>query len=375
MKVSILQENLAKGLSTVSRSVASRATLPILTNILLATDKGRLKLSATNLESGINLWLGAKVEEEGSITIPAKVLNEFVNSLPAEKIEMEVKQNSLIVTSGSFKADFIGTPATEFPQIPSFSGKPLLVFEKEELIKSLGQVIFAAAQDEGRPVLTGVLVKNAEGKITLVATDGYRLSIKDLNGEGKNLEQDLIIPAKTLLEVSRLVSEKKEEEQEIRLALTAEKSQVVFALSDVEFSSRLLEGEFPDFNKIIPRSFNTKAEFDKEEFTRAIKIASIFAREQANVVKFKIGSSANSSGLEITAETPQVGTNESQVAAKSEGEPLETAFNCRFLLDFLSAVKGEEIVFEANGSLAPGVFKIKGDESFLHIIMPVRLQG
>lgn len=371
MKLTILQENLARGLNLVSRSVATRATLPILANILILTDKGRLKLAATNLESGINLWVGAKIEKEGSLTIPAKILSEFITSLPPEKIEMESRETTLEINSGTFKASFVGTIAEEFPQIPSFSSQPILVFEKEELIRALSQVTFAAAQDEGRPVLTGVLLKRTEGeKMILVATDGYRLSLKTLEAKEKKLENNLLIPAKTLLEVSRLAQEKGEENQEIQVALTEEKSQVIFAMDEIEFSSRLLEGEFPDFDKIIPKASTTRAEFDKEEFTRSVRLAAIFAREQANIIKLKV----EDGKVTVSAETPQVGTNESEISAKTEGEDLEMAFNCRFLLDFLSAVRGEEIVFEANGPLAPGVFKIKGDDSYLHLIMPVRLQ-
>ncbi|MDO8551451.1 MAG: DNA polymerase III subunit beta [bacterium] len=371
MKVSVLQENLSKGLNLTARVVASKTTLPILSNVLISTEKSRLKLSATNLETGVNLWIGAKIEEEGALTIPAKVLNEFIGSLPPEKIEMISNETSLWVTSGSFKANFVGTAAGEFPQLPTFENAPVLVFKKEELVKGLSQVAFAAAQDEGRPVLTGVLIRNTgDLEVTLVATDGYRLSLKKIKCEEKNFEGDLLIPGKTLLEVARLAQEKSEDNA-IRISLTPEKSQAIFALSDIEFSTRLLEGEFPDFAKIIPQSYSVKAEFDKEEFLRAVKVASIFAREQANIVKLQI----ESGKVIVTAETPQVGNNESEISAKTEGEKLEIAFNCRFMIDFLNTTKGEELVFEAGGPLAPGVFKVKGEDQYLHIIMPVRLQS
>ena len=178
MKISILQENLAKGLNIVSRSVATRAQLPVLSNVLLTTDKGRLKLSSTNLETGINLWLGAKVEKEGQISIPAKILTEFVTSLPTDKVELESQENTLKVECGSYQAEFIGLPASEFPPVPSLTGKADLVFEDEVLSQAVGQVAFAAATDEGRPVLTGVLLQVQKGQLTMVATDGYRLSLK-----------------------------------------------------------------------------------------------------------------------------------------------------------------------------------------------------
>ncbi|MDP3888726.1 MAG: DNA polymerase III subunit beta, partial [bacterium] len=320
-----------------------------------------------------NLWVGAKIEEEGSITIPAKVINEFISSLPPEKVDLLIKETTLSIKSGSFKATVVGTLASEFPQIPSFSGKPILIFDKEDLVASLSQVVFAAAQDEGRPVLTSVFLKSEkEGNISLVATDGYRLSIKTLQVKENKIEENLLIPAKTFLEISRLAQEKSET-KDVQLGLTPEKSQVIFNLSDIEFSSRLLEGEFPDFEKIIPQSSTTTAEFDKEEFARSVKIASIFAREQSNIIKLKIEAS-DGGKLNVSAETPQVGNNESEMTARVQGEPLEIAFNYRFLLDFLSNVKGEEIIFEAAGALTAGVFKVKGDSSYLHLIMPVRIQ-
>ncbi|MFZ5365821.1 MAG: DNA polymerase III subunit beta [Patescibacteria group bacterium] len=371
MKISVLQENLSKGLSIVSRSVASKATLPVLGNILLSTDKGRLKLQGTNLETGISLLCGAKIEEEGEITIPARILVEFVSSLPPEKIDLETSKTTLRISSGFFKAEINGIASSEFPKIPSFPDKPDLTFEKEELIRALSQVDFAAASDESRPVLTGVLLKIEKEKVSLVATDGYRLSIKNLKVKEQKLEGNLLVPAKTLLEICRIAQEVSDEEKEIKMAQNPEKSQVVFDLADIELSSRLLEGEFPEFEKIIPSTSSTKAEFAKEEFLRAIKIASIFAREQANIVKLKIGEGK----MIISAESPQVGSNLGEIEAKTEGEELEIAFNFRFLLDFLNSPIGEEIIFEASSPLSPGVFKIKGDDSFLHLIMPVRIQA
>jgi len=376
MKISVLQEDLNRGLSIVSRSVSAKAALPILANILVGTEEKRLKLSATNLETGINLWIGAKVDKEGSIAIPAKILTEFISSLPAEKVELEGKETTLFVSSPQFKANILGMDPSEFPKISSFSGDPVLVFEKVELIKALSQVTIAAAQDEGRPVLTGVLVKGEEKNLLLVATDGYRLSLKRIVTEENKIGRDnFVIPAKALLEVSRICQEDSSENKTIKMGLTPEKSQVIFCLPEVEFSSRLIEGEFPDFEKIIPKNCTTKAVFGREELLRAVKTASIFAREQANIIRLKINPSTNGGKLVISAETPQVGANESEIEANIEGESLEIAFNFRFLLDFLGVVSGEEVIFEASGPLTPGVFRLKGDESFFHIIMPVRIQS
>ena len=370
MKVSLLQENFAKALSIVSRSIAPKAALPILSNVVLVTEKGRLKLSATNLESGINLWLGAKVEKEGSIAIPARVLAEFVASLPPEKIVLEAKNNSLFLSSAVFKANFSGGSVADFPKIPSFSGQPDLVFQKQDFAKNLAQVVFAAATDEGRPVLTGVLLSPSKNGLSLVATDGYRLSVKEMKVKKGTLKENLLVPAKTLLEVARISQEKDDKDEEIKMALTTDKNQVVFALPGVDYSSRLIDGEFPDFEKIIPDSSEIKAEFDREEFFRAVKMAAIFAREQANVVKLNL----DSGKMVISAESPQVGGNETEIEAKTSGGKLEIAFNCRFLLDLLGAVSAEEMAFEASEALSPGVFRLKNDPSFFHLIMPVRIQ-
>lgn len=373
MKLSILQENLSRGLTIASRSVATRAQLPVLGNVLLSTDKGRLKLSATNLETGTNLWLGAKVEKEGAISIPAKILTEFVSSLPAGRIEVETRENTLYLTSGSYEASFVGMAANEFPAVPSMTTKAILKFESPLLTTAINQTAFAAAQDEGRPILTGVLLKSKDKELTLVATDGYRLSLKKLKGiagigKVKEFKKGLVLPARTLSEVARIAAE--ETEGKLGLAITPEASQVIFATSDIEIVSRLIEGKFPDFEKIIPDKGKTKVLVEKEELTRAVRIASIFARESANIVKFNI----QKGNFEISANTAQVGDNKSRVEAKIEGEAGKIAFNSRYLLDLLNIVGSEQVSFEMTGSLNPGVFKPAGDDSYLHIIMPVRVQ-
>ncbi len=373
MKLSILQENLAHGLSIVSRSVATRAQLPVLSNVLLATDKGRLKLSATNLETGVNLWLGAKVGKEGALSVPAKILTEFVTSLPAGKIEIKAQENNLHLVSGTYEASFVGMAASEFPTIPSLKKKADLQFSSSLLASAINEVAFAAAQDEGRPVLAGVLLKSQDKKLVLVATDGYRLSIKKIKETKgvdriKDLKKGLVLPARTLLEVARVVAEK--EEESLGVSVAPEASQLIFTTSEIEIVSRLIEGNFPDFEKIIPGKGKTKVVLDREELTRAVRMAAIFARESANIVRFQI--SGNS--LQISANTAQVGDNQSVLEAKVEGEKSEIAFNSRYLLDFLNIVNSDQIVFETSGALNPGAFRPVGESSYLHIIMPVRVQ-
>lgn len=374
MKASVLQENLSKALVIVSRSVASKAQLPVLNNVLITTDKGRLKLSATNLETGINYWLGAKVEKEGAISIPAKILTEFVSSLPAERVDLEAKESNLSINCGSFKANLMGIPAGEFPAVPTLKDKETILLSSIDLLSSVSQVAFAAAQDEGRPVLTGVLLTIRENKLVLVATDGYRLSFKKMEEtkgveEVKEFKKGLIVPSRTLIEVTKTIGEQ-DQERGIGLTITPNSNQVIFSSNEAEVVSRLIEGSFPEFEKIIPEKGTTKVVFETNELTRAVRTASIFARESANIVRFKIGKS----GVVVSANAPQLGDNVVGIEAKVEGEDNKIAFNSRYLLDFLNAVSSEQLNFEMTSPLNPGIFTPVGDKSFLHIIMPVRVQ-
>jgi len=374
MKIQVLQENLIKALNIAGRSISSKAQLPVLANFLLATEKNRLKVAATNLEMGVIIWLGAKIEKDGSITLPSRIFQELVSSLPAEKIDLEVKENTANLNCGSFKASFNGISANEFPLLPE-SEKKIFSFPSEIFSQVINQVAFASATDEGRPILTGVLLKIDGKTLSYVATDGYRLSVKKIETKEITKEENLkslVIPAKTLMEVSRIIADQsKQESVLVEMGLTKDGNQVIFLFPEIELSTRLLEGEFPDYEKIIPKDFSTKVTLDKGELIRAVKIASIFARDSANIVKFKF----QEGKLTISANSPQVGENQSEVEAKIEGEGGEIAFNFRFLLDFLNSVVSEEIIFEMSGSLNPGVFRIKDDPDFLHIIMPVRLQS
>ena len=374
MKLSVLQENLTKALSITSRSVSTRAQLPILNNILLTTDSSRLKLSATNLETGINYWIGAKIEKKGMVSIPAKVLTEFVATLPSERIELEAKGNNLNLTCGLYQANFVGLPASEFPSVPTLKNKKIITFNFNDLYKAISQVAFAAAQDESRPVLAGILVVIKNKNLILVATDGYRLSVKKIVGfkelkEAKKLEKGLIIPARTLMEVARIIGEQ-EQEKKIGLTVSSDSNQVIFSTPEAEIVSRLIEGDFPEFEKVIPNKSETKVIVETETLIKAAKMASIFARESANIVRVEI----RNSSLKVSANTAQVGSNVSEIRVKTEGKKNKIAFNSRYLLDFLNSIETEQISFQMSSPLNPGVFKPVGDNSFLHIIMPVRVQ-
>lgn len=374
MKVIILQENLSRGISVTGKSVSGRPQLPVLGNILLATEEGRLKFSATNLETGISFWARAKVEEEGSFTVPAKIFSEFVASLPKEKAEITQEENMLRVKCGTYEASFNGINASEFPLIPVFPEGEYFSFEAEVFTNALKKVSFAATTDEGRPVLTGVLLQFGEKEMAVVATDGYRLSKMVVPkpeevSPKKMLKADrLLIPARALSEIVRLSLEG-EEKKKIKLALLPTHNQAIFSLDEIQIVTQLLGGEFPAYEKIIPMSSSVKVTFATEDLARAVKMAAIFARENANIIKFAIAKGE----MTVSSNTPQVGNNKNTLEVKGEGEG-EIAFNSRYLLDLLNAVTAKEMVFEMTGALNPGVFREFGEENFVHIIMPVRVQ-
>ncbi len=374
MKVSILQENLSKGLNIVNRFILAKAQLPILNNVLIKTENGQLRLTATNLETGINLWLGAKIEKEGEICVPAKKLSEYISLLPPQKINLEVEKNFLKVISEDYKANFISLSPSEFPLVPTLKKKPEIFLLNKELSLAISQVAFAVAQDESRPALTGILFKLRKNKLILVATDGFRLSLKEIEGlkkeeELNKLQEELIIPARALIEVGKVISEG-EKEINLGLTITSESNQIIFSTPEIEIISRLIEGKFPDFEKIIPNKNEKKIIIETESLLQAVRAASIFAREAANIIRFEI----KESNLEVIASNPQLGENKITLEVKNEGIEGKIAFNSRYLLDFLNSVKSDLISFEMTTSLNPGIFRPLECKSYLHIIMPIRLQ-
>ena len=370
MKISLLQENFNLALTNVSRFVSSKNQLPILNNILLSTDQGRLKLSATNLELSINYWIGAKIDQEGSITIPSKEITEFVSYLPSGKINLDLKDNLLELSSEKTQSSFTTTPSIDFPEFPKINPDTLFEIDLDLFVQSINQISFSAAVDDTRPVLTGILCLFENNSLKLVATDGFRLSFKEIKLENSlNLKKDslrFLIPAKSLIEVTKLAKNNKK----IKIGLSTDEHQVIFVLDDIELVSRLIEGDFPDYQKLIPENYSTKVFVNKDELFQSVKLASVFARESANIVKLNI----KNNNIELTANAPQVGQNLIKLESKTEGDNLEVAFNYKFLIDLLGVYKSNEILIELNENLSPVFFHDQSDPSFTHIIMPVRLQ-
>ncbi len=373
MHLTVLKENLIKALITVGRSISIRPQLPILSNILLKTEENRLKISATNLELGIVYTIGAKIEKEGEVAVPGKLIIEFINSLKTDKIELKLEDHNLSVKSGKTQATFTTTSPTDFPPFPDIPAtKKNLPLEK--IKGAITRTVFAASTDESRPVLTGVKTDISNGTLSLWATDGYRMSMEKAVFPNKEEELHAILPAQSLMEVVRIAQEVKAEE--VGFSIIENKNQVVFYLPDILVFTRLIDGEFPNVEKIIPVGAKTKVVVDRELLAQSVKTASLFARGAANIIKIKI----EKEGLRISANSPQVGNDEDFIEAKVEGEETEIAFNYRFLLDLLANFPDKEIVLETSGPLNPGVFKpvttsTSNGGSFLHLIMPVRVQG
>jgi len=375
MEFSCLQENLAKGLAIVGRAVATRSTLPVLSNILLATDQGRLKLSATNLEVGINCWIGAKVKEDGAITVPARLLTDFVNSLPPERIDAQLvtRTQTLGLKCANSDANIKGIDAQEFPLIQALTEDAAISLEPETLREMINQVTLAAAVDESRPVLTGVLAQISGSTLTMAAADGFRLSVRSAElSEEAPQAASVIIPARALGELARISAE---EDKAIRMTVAANRGQVFFRMTNIDLVSQLVEGTFPNYEQIIPKAHATRTVVDVSELRKAVEIAHLFARDAANIVKFRIAPEEESIGgrLTIMATSAELGNSVSEIGASVEGEPIEIAFNAKYLIDVLSVMPTPQLTIQTSSPSSPGVFKPVGEEEFLHVIMPMHI--
>ncbi len=375
MRVSCLQENLARGLNIVSRAVGVRTPLPVLANVLLATDNGRLRLAATNLEMSITAWIGASVEEDGALTVPARTLSDLVNTLSPERVDLEVavRTNALHLACGATTATIKGIDAYEFPPIPEPSDEDdRLRVPAEALKEAIGMVTFAASRDDSRPILTGVSVNYQSNLLTLAAADGFRLSVREIPLETDFYESfTLVIPARALNELARISSD---DEETIEIILPRDRSQVLFHMKDVELVSQLIDGVFPDYRQIIPRDAVTRTVLYTADFLRACKRADIFAREANNTVRLSIEPREGMVGImRVRAQASEKGENEVILDASIEGEPIEIAFNVRYLIEVLSVIRNDQVVLKTSRPDKPGVIQPLGDEHFTHVVMPMHI--
>ena len=373
MKLSCLQENLARGLGIVGRAVATRTTLPITGHVLIATEDGRLKLSATNLEIALTAWIGAQIEEEGAITIPARLLTDFINSLPTERIDMTLAPRSrqLRLVCGRNEATIGGMNADDFPPIPRIEGGQGLALDPENLHKAIAQVVFAAATDDSRPVLTGVHTLIEGNELTFAAADGFRLSVHRLALSAAAAERtELIIPARALSELNRLLPD---EEEPVQMTLNPNKTQVLFRLKNVEMVAQLIQGTFPNYHQLIPQSYTSRAVVSAGDFLRETRIASIFARDGSGIVRlqFAPGEDVAPGKMTISARAEEIGDNLGEIDAMVEGEESKIAFNGKYLQDVLQVLESEQVALETTSPSSPGVIRPVGVENYVHVVMPM----
>jgi DNA polymerase-3 subunit beta len=374
MKATVTQQHLAHGLGIVSRAVSPRSTLPVLSNVLLATDEGRLRLSATNLELGITCWIPAQIQEEGSVTIPARTLVDLVSTFPPDNVQLvlDTRTQTINLVCNSSVHDIKGIDAQDFPPMPVpdlTEGVDLNLSDFKEMIQ---QVAFAASADEARPVLQGVKMEVQEDLITLAATDGFRISVRK-QALANPIKQNfsIIIPARAMSELARIAGES---DKAVTMVVPQGRGQVIFHLKDTELVSQLIDGNFPDFRAIIPHGYKTRTTISTPAFLKACKQAEVIAREGNNVIRLNIVPGETGIGsVEINAQTEETGKSDIQVEATIEGSGLLIAFNVRFLREVLDVVRTPNVALETNANNTPGVIRPVGDENFVHVIMPMHL--
>jgi len=375
VKVSCLQETLQKALAQVSRAVATKTALPVLSNVLLSTDDGRLKIAATNLEIGITTWIPASVEEEGKITVDARLLSDFINTLPNDTVVLAAERirNSLAVQCGRDKAAINGIDAEDFPVIPVVTGDAFTAVVDPQIFREMiSQVELAAAADDSRPVLAGVLTRFEGSTILLAAADGFRMAVR--NGELKDLvlnRFDMIVPARAYRELARIIGDSTEP---LTLSVTPNQSQLLVRVGSTEFLSRLIEGTFPDVRQIIPRDLATRVEIGREALISAVRRASYFARDNNDVIRVIVrpaDDEMNPGTIEVSATAAERGNSQSFVDASVSGPELQIAFNARYLSDVLGVIRQGTVLLGMNGSNQAGVVRPSGSEDYTHVIMPM----
>lgn len=362
MKLQATQENLSKALNTVARVANTRGTLPILANVLVTVTNNRLSLAATNLDIAITQYCGAKVAQEGSITVPARLMQDFISSLPSGVISLELIDTKLHITTDQYQSVINGVSAEDFPVMPAIEDGSELEIPSDVLKRSLQQVAFAASNDEARPVLTGVYVHSLDGMLHMAATDSYRLGAKTILKTGA--EVDLLIPVSAMQDVLRILGDSNEP-----VKIMYNDQQVQFRVGDVELVARLIEGKYPPYQNLIPKEFANKALIKRVDLVNITKVSSLFARESAGSVKISIDEATKQ--LSIHSIASQVGEN----TASAEGDITgtgEVTINSRYLLDALHVFTSEDVVFCFNGKLEPVVIMSPTETDYTHLIMPLK---
>ena len=380
VKVTGLQENLARGMNIVSRAVATRSPLPVLSNVLLATEEGGLKLTAMNQQLAISVWIRASIESDGAITVPARLLTDFISQLPEGNVAMELDSDTdtLTVSSGRFRAKMRGIDASEFPPIPEGSTEHELKLPTDLWTEIIGQVVVAAATDDSRPVLTGISLTLDKAFVELAAADGYRLATRRVAADtGLTDHLQLIVPRSAMIELSHILAV---DPGTVTLSLAHNASSVMFRTKDVSLVSQIIDGKFPAYEQLIPASENveTRAVVNTAAFTKATRIAALFARTGQNVIKATVDESPEGIGrIVLSANSVELGENQGEIEASVTGPTAQIAFNYRFLSECLGTLKSERVSLALSGSSSPGLVRQvdpktnDDEESFNHVIMPM----
>ncbi|HET9017360.1 MAG TPA: DNA polymerase III subunit beta [Thermomicrobiaceae bacterium] len=375
MRLSCQQDDLQRALAHVSRAVSRKSTLPVLANVLLAAEGQQLKLAATNLEIAITAWLPAEVQEEGTVTVRSDLLTEFVSSLPQDRVSFDLDRRalSMALSCARSKAHIKGIAAEDFPTLATIGDvAPTARIDPTLFREMVGQVAFAAASDDSRPVLAGVQAEFEDGTLTLAAADGFRLSVRRAELiEPVSERVSIVVPSRALQELARVIAD---QQDPVDLAVTPNRSQLLVRAGSIEFLSRLIDGHFPDVRHIIPQSFNTRLIVDRDGFLAAARRAKLFAQSNNDVVRIQTnpGDGELDPGFAtISAQAAETGDNEDYLEARVEGPQTQIAFNGRYLTDVLSVMRGTEVALEMSGANAAGVFRPVGNDDFTHVIMPM----
>ena len=362
MKLQVTQENLANALNTVARVASTRGTLPILANVLVKTVDNRLSIAATNLDIAITHYIGTKVSEEGSITVPARLMQDFITTLPSGVINLETADNRLRITTDKYESTINGITAEDFPVMPDISKGQTWSIPAKTLKSGLQQVIVAASNDEARPVLTGIYLHGHEGKLFAVSTDSYRLAEKSLMTTKQDV--NLLVPASAMQDLLRILGDNDDE-----VKVTHDDQQVLFKVGDVELVTRLIDGNYPDYRNLIPKDFAVSATLKRSELVNITKVSSLFARESAGSVTINVSSKDNQ--VSIRSIASQLGENVSSATAEVRGEGSIT-LNSRYLLDALNVISGDMIELAFNGKLDPTILRDPKSPDYLHLVMPLK---
>ena len=362
MKIQVTQENLGRALSVVARIASERNTLPILSNVLLSTVDNRLRILATNLEVAMTETIGAKVAAEGTITIPARLFQELVNNIPEGVVTLELSENKLLVVTDQYESVINGVSAEEFPVMPAIKDGKSFTISAKVLKKGLQQVVGSASADDARPVLTGVFMHTYEGSLYIVATDSYRLAERKLQKSTE--DTSLLIPASSLQDLLRVL-----QDDTLDIEIAYDEQQVRFTVGDTELITRLIDGNYPDYRKLIPATFLTTAELKKADFVSVTKVSSLFARESAGSVTIKID--ADTKEISIRSVASQLGENTARATAVVTGRG-DVTLNSRYLLDALGVLGGDKVLLSINGKLDPVLLSDPAQAEYVHVIMPVK---